>query len=131
VTDVRLGFYLASELFPGSTTSQPDSVPKLLLGPFSGRPACQFIRAVPGKGVCADAYVTQQTVLVRDVHSYPGHIACDGATQSEIVAPLFAGDTGKVVGVLDLDCLKQGGFDEVDRTGVERIAGLLGRGCDW
>ncbi|KAG8679374.1 hypothetical protein FRC08_017018, partial [Ceratobasidium sp. 394] len=120
------GFYLSSDLFP---RSQPSTTLTLLLGPFSGRPACQFIRAQPGKGVCADAYVTRKTVLVRDVNSYPGHIACDGATQSEIVAPVFAGE--KVVGVLDLDCLKLGGFDEVDREGVERIAGLLGRGCDW
>ncbi|KAG8689640.1 hypothetical protein FRC09_012339 [Ceratobasidium sp. 395] len=122
------GFYLSSELFPHA---QPTSTPTLLLGPFSGRPACQFIRAQPGKGVCADAYVTKQTVLVRDVDSYPGHIACDGATKSEIVVPVFKGGEGEVVGVLDLDCLKLGGFDEVDKEGVEGIARLLGRGCNW
>ncbi|CAE6497327.1 unnamed protein product [Rhizoctonia solani] len=122
------GFYLASELFP---SSKPDpSGPKLLLGPFCGRPACQFIRALPGKGVCADAYVNKSTVLVKDVDAHPGHIACDAGTRSEIVSPIFASD-GRVVGVLDLDCLKEGGFEEVDRDGVERIAKLLGEGCDW
>ena len=131
----RIGFYLVSDLFPqpkSSIASTPQSaIPTILLGPFSGRPACQYIRAVRGKGVCADAFVTQATVLVRDVHSYPGHIACDGATRSEIVAPLFSGDSGRIVGVLDLDCLKEGGFEDVDREGVERIAKLLGEGCDW
>ncbi|CAE6471246.1 unnamed protein product [Rhizoctonia solani] len=125
------GFYLAAELFPHPPNSKPDlSEPRLLLGPFCGRPACQFIRALPGKGVCADAYVNKSTVLVKDVHAYPGHIACDGGTQSEIVSPLVAAD-GRVVGVLDLDCLKEGGFEEVDREGVERIAKLLGEACDW
>ncbi|KAG8732815.1 hypothetical protein FRC10_000601 [Ceratobasidium sp. 414] len=100
---------------------------------LSKKSSCQFIRAQTGKGVCADAYVTRKTVLVQDVNSYPGHIACDGATQSEIVAPVFAGgeEGGKAVGVLDLDCLKLEGFDEIDREGVERIARLLGRACDW
>ncbi|KAF8596452.1 GAF domain-like protein, partial [Ceratobasidium sp. AG-I] len=128
------GFYLVSDLFPqpkSSTTSTPKTdTPILLLGSFSGRPACQFIRAVRGKGVCADAFVTQETVLVQDVHSYPGHIARDGATRSEIVARVFAGDSGRIVGVLDLDCLKEGGFEDVDREGVERVAKLLGEGCD-
>ncbi|CAE6490699.1 unnamed protein product [Rhizoctonia solani] len=123
------GFYLASELFP-NPKPDPAAPPKLLLGPFCGRPACQFIRAQPGKGVCADSYVNKSTVLVKDVHAYPGHIACDGGTRSEIVSPIFAAD-GRVVGVLDLDCLKEGGFEEVDREGVERIAKLLGKGCDW
>ncbi|QRV72177.1 methionine-R-sulfoxide reductase [Ceratobasidium sp. AG-Ba] len=121
------GFYLTSELFPNPT---PELSPKLLLGPFSGRPACQFIRASPGRGVCADAFVTGKTVLVPDVHTYPGHIACDGGTNSEIVAPVF-NSVGNTIGVLDLDCLKRGGFDETDREGVEKIAGLIGRGCDW
>ncbi|GAB1527577.1 hypothetical protein RhiTH_010753 [Rhizoctonia solani] len=121
-------FYLASEFVPHS---KPDpSGPRLLLGPFCGRPACQFIRAQPGKGVCADAFVNKSTVLVKDVEAYPGHIACDGGTRSEIVSPIFAAD-GRVVGVLDLDCLKEGAFEEVDREGVEKIAKLLGEGCDW
>ncbi|QRW15643.1 methionine-R-sulfoxide reductase [Rhizoctonia solani] len=107
------GFYLASEFVPHS---KPDpSGPRLLLGPFCGRPACQFIRAQPGKGVCADAFVNKSTVLVKDVEAYPGHIACDGGTRSEIVSPIFAAD-----------CLKEGAFEEVDREGVEKIAKLLG-----
>ncbi|KAB5590152.1 Free methionine-R-sulfoxide reductase [Ceratobasidium theobromae] len=127
------GFYLLSDVFPRSSTSAPNEppTPTLLLGPFSGRPACQFIRALAGKGVCADAFVTKSTILVRDVHTYPGHIACDGGTNSEIVVPVFAGGSGRVIGVLDLDYLRKGGFDDVDREGVERIAKLLGEGCDW
>lgn len=131
----RIGFYLVSDMFPqpksSSASTSKSATPTLLLGPFSGRPACQFIRAVRGKGVCADAFVNQASVLVHDVHSYPGHIACDGATRSEIVVPVFAGDSGKIVGVLDLDCLKEGAFEVVDREGLERIAKLLGEGCDW
>ncbi|KAF8596449.1 hypothetical protein BDV93DRAFT_398096, partial [Ceratobasidium sp. AG-I] len=73
----------------------------------------------------------QETVLGRDVHSHPGHIACGGATRNEVVAPVFAGDGERIVGVLDVDCLKEGGFEDVDRLGVERVAKLLGEGCDW
>ncbi|KAF8748335.1 GAF domain-like protein [Rhizoctonia solani] len=82
------------------------------------------------QGRLCDAFVNKSTVLVKDVEAYPGHIACDGGTRSEIVSPIFAAD-GRVVGVLDLDCLKEGAFEEVDREGVEKIAKLLGEGCDW
>lgn len=70
-----------------------------------------------------------ETKLVADVESYPGHIACDGETKSEIVCPLISGD--QVVGVLDLDCLAMGGFDDEDREGLERIAALVVKACDW
>lgn len=103
----------------------------LLLGPFCGRPACQFIPVAPAKarGVCADAYTTAHTIVVPDVTSYPGHIACDGDTRSEIVCPLLL--DGQSIGVLDLDCLALNGFDTDDRTGLERIAKLLVDSCRW
>ena len=104
---------------------------KLLLGPFCGKPACQFINAAPGRGrgVCADAYMQRKTVLVPDVNQYPGHIACDGETKSEIVCPLLL--EGHCVGVLDLDCLAINGFDEDDRLGLEKITRLIIDSCDW
>ncbi|KAF7315859.1 GAF domain-containing protein [Mycena indigotica] len=131
------GFYLDSPLFPspqrGGTESRPSS--QLLLGPFNGRPACQYINTTPGKsrGVCADAFLQQQTVLVDDVESYPGHIACDGATRSEIVCPLIlpGPSAGRVLGVLDLDCLAPAGFDADDKLGLEKIAELLVNSCNW
>jgi L-methionine (R)-S-oxide reductase len=102
---------------------------QLLLGPFSGKPACQFIRAQQGKGVCADAFVTQKTVIVGDVEAYPGHIACDGETRSEIVLPIVV--DGHAIGVLDLDCLARGGFSEEDRAGLESIVKIIVDSCDW
>lgn len=65
-----------------------------------------------------------------DVEAFPGHIACDGDTKSEIVVPIVVGE-GKVVGVIDLDCREVEGFDGVDRMWLERLAGLLARTCDW
>lgn len=138
------GFYLDSSLFPsphistikGGKTGRSESQ-KMLLGPFCGKPACQYIDISPGKarGVCADAFIQRQTALVPDVDSYPGHIACDGDTKSEIVCPLILkrDDPQREVplGVLDLDCLALGGFDEEDRAGLERIAELVVRSCDW
>ncbi|KZP34426.1 GAF domain-like protein [Athelia psychrophila] len=136
------GFYLDSTLFPQPRISRAQPLSnghassKLLLGPFCGKPACQFINTTPGKarGVCADAYTTRQTVLVQDVEAYPNHIACDGETKSEIVCPLLLhqdGEEDTVLGVLDLDCLALGGFDEEDQTGLERIAELVVNACDW
>lgn len=108
---------------------------RLLLGPFCGKPACQFIPTAPGnaKGVCADAYMKQSTLVVPDVELYPGHIACDGGTKSEIVIPLKLNHENgtMLVGVLDLDCLAVGGFDDDDRVGLEKIADLVVKSCDW
>ena len=102
------GFYLAE----GDT---------LVLGPFQGKPACV---AIPwGKGVCGTAAEKNETQLVPDVHRFPGHIACDGASRSEIVVPLRR--DGKVFGVLDLDSPLPARFTEADRVGLERIAALL------
>ncbi|KAL7412690.1 GAF domain-like protein [Mrakia frigida] len=130
------GFYLVSSLFPASSSGKAPKANILLLGPFNGRPACQQIRTVAGKGVCADAFVNSETVLVKDVESYPGHIACDGDTKSEIVIPLVVpskieGEPSRTVGVLDLDSVVLGTFDEEDRKGLEAIAELIVRSCEW
>jgi len=90
----------------------------LVLGPFQGRPAC--VRIEIGKGVCGTAAATRETQLVPDVHTFPGHIACDAASQSEIVVPLIR--DGRVIGVLDLDAPIKNRFDEEDRKGLEALA---------
>jgi len=127
------GFYIHEKFFPGGSSNIENT--KLLLGPFGGKPACQYINITPGKarGVCAEAYLKRETVIVDDVNNHPGHIACDGDTQSEIVCPLVLRQNGSeaVVGVLDLDCLSLGGFDEDDKVGLEKIARLIAQGCDW
>jgi L-methionine (R)-S-oxide reductase len=91
---------------------------ELVLGPFQGRPAC--IRIPLGKGVCGTAAVAKKTLVVPDVHAFPGHIACDGASRSEIVVPLFT--EGRLLGVLDLDSPFPARFDEEDRAGLEALA---------
>jgi GAF domain-containing protein len=92
---------------------------ELVLGPFQGKPAC--VRIALGKGVCGAA-AEGRTVLVPDVHAFPGHIACDGASNSELVAPLIA--DGIVAGVLDLDSPLFARFDEQDAAGIEALARL-------
>ena len=92
-----------------------------MLGPFQGKPACVRIRL--GKGVCGTAAATQRTVLVPDVHAFPGHIACDAASQSEIVVPLVR--NGALLGVLDLDSPKLNRFDATDQAGLEKLAAVL------
>ena len=91
---------------------------KLLLGPFMGKPACTQIEV--GKGVCGTAFAKKETVLVKNVHDFSGHIACDSASNSEIVVPIFV--KNKVVGVLDLDSTSLNRFDEEDKVGLEGIA---------
>lgn len=93
----------------------------LWLGPFQGKPACVRIEA--GKGVCGTAAAQNRTQLVPDVHAFPGHIACDSASASEIVVPLRK--DGKIVGVLDIDSPVKGRFTETDREGLERIAAMV------
>jgi len=94
----------------------------LLLGPFCGKPVCQSIGRSPG--VCANGFTSRRTIVVPDVEAYPGHIACDKQTKSEIVCPLIPRSSGKEVGlgVFDLDCLAQAGFDEDDRAGEDSSA---------
>lgn len=93
----------------------------LVLGPFIGRPAC--IRIAIGSGVCGTAVKSQQTQLVEDVQAFPGHIACDGATKSELVVPVIRG--GNVIAVIDLDSPEPARFSQEDADGLERIAQLL------
>lgn len=94
---------------------------ELVLGPFVGRPAC--IRIPLGRGVCGTAAETGTTQLVEDVHAFPGHIACDAASRSELVVPVLNG--GKVVGVIDLDSPSPARFTQPDAQGIERLAKLL------
>ena len=95
----------------------------LILGPFQGKPAC--IEIPVGRGVCGTAVAEDRTQLVYDVHQFPGHIACDGASNSEIVIPLH--DGGRIVGVLDIDSPHIGRFTEEDRAGLEAFAAILER----
>jgi len=127
------GFYLDSHLFPGKERD-PNLPPALLLAPFCGKPACQFIYAKAGKGVCADAYISRQPIFVANVDEYPGHIACDGETKSELVLPLLLQTAqGGVValGVLDLDCLALNGFTQDDVKGLRTIVDIVVASCDW
>ncbi len=94
---------------------------ELVLGPFQGRPAC--IRIALGSGVCGTAAATGETQCVADVHAFPGHIACDAASASELVVPIVAG--GRVVAVLDLDSPVPARFDAVDAAAAERLCALL------
>ena len=97
---------------------------ELVLGPFVGKPAC--IRIALGSGVCGTAAASGETQLVEDVHAFPGHIACDAASQSELVVPVV--HDGKVTHVIDLDSPDLARFDAEDRAGIERLArSLAGR----
>ena len=108
-----VGFYLLKS---------PD---ELVLGPFQGKPAC--LRIPVGKGVCGTAVASGQTQRVADVHAFAGHIACDGASNSEIVLPIF--DQGRVVAVLDIDSPSLARFDAEDQIGLERDATALEKLC--
>lgn len=128
------------------STAEPS---QLLLGPFHGRPACNSVSlrqasASRPVGVCAASYLAQETVVVEDVNARPGHIACDGVTQSEIVVPFTvrrrkqaSSGTGEGeeedfrVGVLDIDCEALGAFDEDDRAGLEQFVEVLKRVIRW
>ena len=109
-----VGFYLMSK-------------DELILGPFQGKVACVHIQI--GKGVCGTAVKENKTQLVYDVHQFPGHIACDAASNSEIVVPLR--HNGDVVGVLDIDSPLIGRFDEQDAKELEEIAEIIEKACTW
>src|SRR5215510_3081446 len=94
---------------------------ELVLGPFQGKPAC--VRIAIGKGVCGTAAERRTTVLVEDVHAFPGHIACDSASNSEIVVPLLRGS--ELLGVLDLDSPKHARFGAHDARGIETLARIF------
>lgn len=98
---------------------------QLVLGPFQGRLACTRIPL--GKGVCGTAAMLRQTQLVADVHEFPGHIACDAASASEIVVPIIAGE--ELIGVLDIDSPERGRFGEPERVMFEAIVKILAKAC--
>lgn len=93
----------------------------LVVGPFQGKPAC--VRIALGKGVCGTAAERRETIIVPNVHEFPGHIACDSASNSEIVVPMLRSD--RLIGVLDVDSPQLGRFDEQDRDGLERCVAIL------
>ncbi|MBR0513559.1 MAG: GAF domain-containing protein [Clostridia bacterium] len=99
----------------------------LVVGPFQGKPACVHIPV--GKGVCGTAIAEDRTVVVPDVHQFPGHIACDSASRSEIVIPLHR--DGKPVGVMDIDSPKLNRFSEADAAGLKRIVEAIERMVVW
>jgi L-methionine (R)-S-oxide reductase len=136
-----IGFYI----HPPSSSCRTTP---LLLGPYNGRPACLSISITPSRGVCGNSFTQNKTLVVPDVESYPGHIgtlcllcvegeeqadkaACDGLTKSEIVIPLYIGDKTRPVGVLDLDSTVLGTFDHDDQVGLEGIAEILSKACEW
>ena len=100
---------------------------ELVLGPFQGKVAC--VRIAFGEGVCGTAASRRQTVIVPDVHEFPGHIACDAASRSEIVVPLLRSD--RLIGVLDLDSPIPARFDVDDAAGLDSIAATLLRASDF
>jgi len=106
------GFYVADPEKPG----------ELVVGPYQGTLGC--LRIPFGKGVCGAAAARRETVLVPDVHAFPGHIACDSRSQSEIVVPVFDGD-GRLAAVLDVDSADLAAFDAIDQAGLEAICGDL------
>ena len=108
------GFYLASDR-------------QLVLGPFQGRPAC--IRIDFGKGVCGNAAADDTALVVPNVHAFPGHIACDAASNSEIVIPLH--HAGRLTAVLDIDSPLYERFSCRDREGLEAYCAVLEKACDW
>ena len=106
-----IGFYFLKKGLKGD---------ELVLGPFQGKPAC--VRIALGKGVCGTAAQEKKSQVVQDVHAFPGHIACDSASNSELVVPLLKG--GAVLGVLDADSPRTARFDDQDRAALEKLAAL-------
>lgn len=112
------GFYLIHE---------KDSKKELLLAPFQGKPACMHIEI--GKGVCGTAAAEKRTIIVENVHEFKGHIACDGASNSEIVVPIMIDN--EVVGVLDIDSPVFSRFNDDDAKGLSGFVKILENSCDW
>jgi L-methionine (R)-S-oxide reductase len=99
---------------------------ELVVGPFQGKPAC--VRIAVGEGVCGTAVAERRTILVEDVHAFPGHIACDAGSESELVVPLVK--DGEIIGVLDLDSPRLARFDAEDQAGIEALAAIFVAGSD-
>ena len=114
------GFYLTQ-------TDETTGKEYLLLGPFQGKTAC--IRIPSGRGVCGTALSTGEIQLVEDVHEFPGHIACDSASNSEIVLPIRQDE--KIVGVLDIDSPNVARFDEEDKEGLQNLVYILEKACQF
>lgn len=121
------GFYLMRPAETSAAAGADGTARELVLGPFQGKVAC--VRIAVGHGVCGTAVATDSTQLVRDVHEFAGHIACDSASNSEVVVPIHAG--GRVVGVLDVDSPLVGRFGEADARGMETVVAALERCCDF
>ena len=102
---------------------------QLVVGPFQGKPAC--IHIAVGKGVCGTAVQRNETVLVENVHDFPGHIACDSASNSEIVVPIHDSSNGAVIAVLDIDSPKLNRFTSGDKDGLERFVRVLEKYIVW
>lgn len=119
------GFYY---IRPLANPSETDHDRILILGPFTGKPACSRIRLQ--NGVCGAAARTKRVQRIADVHQFEGHIACDGASESEIVVPVFNA-AGDVVAVIDLDCPKQNGFSADDERFLVEVARLISERSDW
>ena len=100
---------------------------ELVLGPFQGKPAC--IRIPVGRGVCGSAAQSKQTQRIPDVHAFPGHIACDGNSNSELVVPMCLGDN--IIGVLDIDSPVFDRFSVEDQAAMEAFTEMLVKACDW
>ena len=115
---------LGSDLKPGSEPRLELRLPELRLGPFQGKVAC--VRIPFGRGVCGTAAATKTSQLVEDVHQFPGHIACDSASNSEVVVPIIKDN--QVVGVLDIDSPSVARFTQEDLTGLEQVVKAL-EGC--
>ena len=112
------GFYLVD---PATVTGSGPRTPELRLGPFQGKVAC--VRIPFGRGVCGTAAETKTSQLVEDVHQFPGHIACDSASNSEVVVPIVKDN--QVVGVLDIDSPSVARFTQEDLTGLEQVVKAL------
>ena len=112
------GFYLVD---PATVSGEGSSTPELRLGPFQGKAAC--VRIPFGRGVCGTAAATRTSQLIEDVHQFPGHIACDSASNSEVVVPIFK--DGQIVGVLDIDSPSVARFTQEDLSGLEQVVKAL------
>lgn len=120
--DVGSGVEPDADLESGAAPSDHESrTPELRLGPFQGKVAC--VRIPFGRGVCGTAAATKTSQLVEDVHQFPGHIACDSASNSEVVVPIFK--DGQVVGVLDIDSPSVARFTQEDLAGLEQVVKVL------
>ncbi|MDH5433857.1 MAG: GAF domain-containing protein [Gammaproteobacteria bacterium] len=124
-TSALLNQYLENINWVGFYLTQKDG--NLLLGPFHGKPACVHIES--GKGVCGTAAASREIQVVGDVHQFPGHIACDAASESEIVLPIIVDD--KVVGVLDIDSPVLSRFNQDDAKGLQAIVETLIAATEW